>query len=426
LCGAPARAESTHQKLLHFLARSEWEDRPVRVLAARYGLKEMQRRHAITHWIIDDTGFLKQGKCSPGVKRQYTGSAGKVTNCQVAVSLTLSNEQTQLPIDFALFVPEEWAADRERCAAAKIPTAIGYKPKWQLAVDMIDAAIAADLPRGVVLADADYGNKSAFRDALDERGLQYAVAVQLTTRVRRVHHSGARRRLGAPMSVEELAFSLSEKSIRKTTWREGTGAPMRLRGWKGVPGWEGFRGRCGCRARVCFTRWNARARARGVTERRGEEASAAPVMIAVGVRTKRMRPVGACVGANGRSWPRVRREAAPLEVQRENKASWAGADGRGGGLAPWSSRAISSASVIAATMRIVPPHRRQVVTSMANTLAKSLAQPMRALLGPGPVVPGCDAEACQGRRWVGSNNGTCVGTTQGVQQGATRMRARRA
>jgi SRSO17 transposase len=226
LCGAPARAESTHQKLLHFLARSEWEDRPVRVLAARYGLKEMQRRHAITHWIIDDTGFLKQGKCSPGVKRQYTGSAGKVTNCQVAVSLTLSNEQTQLPIDFALFVPEEWAADRERCAAAKIPTAIGYKPKWQLAVDMIDAAIAADLPRGVVLADADYGNKSAFRDALDERGLQYAVAVQLTTRVRRVHHSGARRRLGAPMSVEELAFSLSEKSIRKTTWREGTGAPM--------------------------------------------------------------------------------------------------------------------------------------------------------------------------------------------------------
>jgi len=81
----------------------------------------MQRRRAITHWIIDDTGFLKQGKCSPGVKRQYTGSAGKVTNCQVAVSLTLSNEQTQLPIDFSLFIPEDWAADRERCVAAKIP-----------------------------------------------------------------------------------------------------------------------------------------------------------------------------------------------------------------------------------------------------------------------------------------------------------------
>ncbi|MBC8066984.1 MAG: IS701 family transposase [Deltaproteobacteria bacterium] len=229
LCGAADRAEATHQKLLHFLARSEWEDRPVRMHAARFGLREMQRRRAVTHWIIDDTGFLKQGKFSPGVKRQYTGSAGKVTNCQVAVSLTLSNEQTQLPIDFALFVPEDWAADPKRCAAAKIPKSIGYKPKWQLALDMVDAAIADDLPRGVVLADADYGNKTAFRDRLDERGLQYAVAVQLTTRVRRVRTSGVRRRVDKPMSVEELAFSLSEKNIRKTTWREGTGAPMASR-----------------------------------------------------------------------------------------------------------------------------------------------------------------------------------------------------
>lgn len=229
LCGGPDRADATHQKLLHFLARSEWEDRPVRLLAARFGLKQMQRRRAITHWIIDDTGFLKQGKCSPGVKRQYTGSAGKVANCQVAVSLTLSNEQTQLPIDFSLFLPEDWAADPERCAAAKIPTSIGYKPKWQLALDMIDAAVADDLPRGVVLADADYGNKTAFRDGLDERGLQYAVAVHLTARVRQIHTGGVRRRVGKPMSVEELAFSLSEKSIRKTTWREGTGAPMAAR-----------------------------------------------------------------------------------------------------------------------------------------------------------------------------------------------------
>lgn len=229
LCGDPARAKATHDKLLHFLGRSEWEDRPVRVLAARFALKEMQRRAAITHWIIDDTGFLKQGKCSPGVKRQYTGSAGKVTNCQVAVSLTLSNEQTQLPIDFSLFLPEEWAADPERCAAAKIPATMAYRPKWQIALDMLDAAIADDLPRGVVLADADYGNKTAFRDGLDQRGLQYAVAVQLTASVRRVYNSGTRRRVGKKMSVEELAFSLSEKEIRKTTWREGTGAPMAAR-----------------------------------------------------------------------------------------------------------------------------------------------------------------------------------------------------
>jgi SRSO17 transposase len=229
LCGDPDRVEKTHQKLLHFLARSEWKDQPVRVLAARYALKLMQTRGAITHWIFDDTGFLKQGKHSPGVKRQYTGSAGKVANCQVAVSLTLANGQTQLPIDFSLFLPEDWAADPDRCRAAKIPATMVHRPKWQIALDMIDVALADEMPRGVVLADADYGNKTDFRDGLDERGLQYAVAVQLTTSVRRVHNSGARRRVGKRMSVEELAFSLPESAIRKTTWREGTSAPMAAR-----------------------------------------------------------------------------------------------------------------------------------------------------------------------------------------------------
>jgi SRSO17 transposase len=226
LCGDPARAEATHHKLLHFLGRSEWEDRPVRAFAARMALKEMQRRGAVTHWIVDDTGFLKQGKHSPGVKRQYTGSAGKITNCQVAVSLTLSNEQTQLPVDFSLFLPKEWMEDPQRCRAAKIPLTMQYKPKWQLALGMIDTAIADELPRGVVLADADYGNKTAFRDGLDERGLQYAVAVQRSTTVRRVSNEGSRRRVGERMSVEDLAFSLPESAIRNTTWREGTGAPM--------------------------------------------------------------------------------------------------------------------------------------------------------------------------------------------------------
>lgn len=230
LCGDPDRARATHEKLLHFLGRSEWEDRPVRMHAARFALEQMQTRGAITHWIFDDTGFLEQGTCSPGVKRQYTGSAGKVANCQVAVSLTLSNGQTQLPIDFSLFLPEEWAADPERCRVAKIPTPMMvHRTKWQIALDMVDAALADEIPRGVVLADADYGNKTAFRDGLDKRGMQYAVAVQLTTSVRRVHDSGARRRVGKRMSVEELAFSLPESAIRKTTWREGTSAPMAAR-----------------------------------------------------------------------------------------------------------------------------------------------------------------------------------------------------
>ncbi|MCB9716460.1 MAG: IS701 family transposase [Myxococcales bacterium] len=154
-----------------FLSRSEWDNRPLREYMARYALLPMQMHGPVRHWIIDDTGFLKQGKHSPGVQRQYTGSAGKVTNCQVAVSLTLATEHAHLPVDMDLYLPRSWADDRKRCRAAKIPNDVKYRPKWKIALDMIDAAIEAGLPRGVTLADADYGQKSEFRDGLDERGL---------------------------------------------------------------------------------------------------------------------------------------------------------------------------------------------------------------------------------------------------------------
>ena len=226
LCGDPTKVEAMHAKLLHFLARSEWEDAPVRAFAARYGIKEMQRHGAVSNWIIDDTGFLKQGRHSPGVKRQYTGSAGKVTNCQVGVSLTVSNEHTQLPIDFELYLPKEWANDPQRRQAARIPDEVEHRPKWKLALDMIDRALEADIPRGVLLADADYGNKTPFRDALDERALTYAVGVHSTTMVRCVKGSGSRRQVGERISVEDLAFKLHEKQIRRVTWREGTKATL--------------------------------------------------------------------------------------------------------------------------------------------------------------------------------------------------------
>ena len=220
------RAEAMQAKLLWFLARSPWEDRPVREYTSRYAIEEMERRRSITHWTLDDTGFLKQGRCSPGVQRQYTGSAGKVCNCQVAVSLTVSNEHEQLPIDMRLYVPEPWAADAARRSATKIPDSVEYQPKWKIGLDMIEAALEAGVPRGIVLGDADYGTKTELRDRLEELGLTYAVGVHSTTMVRRVYGSGSSRRVGQRMSAEEIAFSLKEKDIRKVTWREGTKASL--------------------------------------------------------------------------------------------------------------------------------------------------------------------------------------------------------
>ena len=104
--GNAADVEAAHQRLLHFLARSEWDDRAVRRFAAQYGLKFMADEQPIVASVIDDTGFLKQGKHSVGVQRQYTGSAGKVANCQVGVSLSLVTPSDHLPVDFALYLPE--------------------------------------------------------------------------------------------------------------------------------------------------------------------------------------------------------------------------------------------------------------------------------------------------------------------------------
>jgi SRSO17 transposase len=226
LTGDPDETEAVHAKLLWFLKNSEWSDAGVRKYAATYAIAQMQKRHPISHWLVDDTGFLKQGKHSPGVKRQYTGSAGKVANAQVAVSLTVSNEHEQLPLDMMLYLPEDWAADIERRRDAKIPDTVVFKPKWKLALDMIEATLAVGVPRGVVLADADYGEKTEFRDRLEELGLTYAVGVHSTTMVRRVRGKGSSRRHGKRMSVKELAFSIEEKDIRKITWREGTNAPL--------------------------------------------------------------------------------------------------------------------------------------------------------------------------------------------------------
>lgn len=225
-CGSAAQTEAMHRKLLRFVGESEWEDRPLREYAARYAVEQMQQRGPIRHWIVDDTGFLKQGKHSPGVQRQYTGSAGKTANCQVAVSLSVATEHAHVPVDMQLYLPESWAEDRERCQAAKIPNDVGYRPKWMMALEMIETAVDAGLPQGILLADADYGNKTKFRDKLDELKIQYAVAIQKNTSVRRVDGAGEHRSVGDRMSVEDLAFELDPSDIRKTTWREGTKATM--------------------------------------------------------------------------------------------------------------------------------------------------------------------------------------------------------
>jgi len=220
-CGAEATADSFHQRLGHFITDSDWSDRNVRRVAASYGIAEMVKHGPIGAWIIDDTGFEKQGTHSVGVQRQYTGTAGKVTNCQIGVSLSVSTRTEHLPIDFELYLPKSWTDEALRRKEAKIPEEIGFATKPELALKMIDRAVENGVPRGVVLADAAYGNSDGFRSRVRERGLDYAVAVNSSTTVWVLDEANGRGRI--KWTVKDVATVLGPKRFRRTTWREGTG-----------------------------------------------------------------------------------------------------------------------------------------------------------------------------------------------------------
>lgn len=111
---APARVAAQHQSLLHFVGNAPWSDEKVLAKVREMVLPEVERHGPIEAWIIDDTGFPKQGRHSVGVARQYCGQLGKQDNCQVAVSLSVANHHASLPVAYRLYLPQDWAEDRNR------------------------------------------------------------------------------------------------------------------------------------------------------------------------------------------------------------------------------------------------------------------------------------------------------------------------
>lgn len=122
----------------------------------------IERGGPITASIIDDTGLPKKGKHSVGVARQYSGQLGKRDNCQVAVSLSVANEEASLLIAWRPYLPEPWTQDAALRQKAKIPDSAIFQTKPQIALDQVRAAVASGTPTGVILADAGYGADGAF------------------------------------------------------------------------------------------------------------------------------------------------------------------------------------------------------------------------------------------------------------------------
>jgi len=222
-CETPALVNAYHQRLTYFLSESEWSDVPVRRFAAQYALEAMTKWARVSTWIIDETAFPKQGTHSVGVQRQYAGTLGKVSNCQIGVSLSLATRSEHVPIDFELFLPQCWCDDPVRRIEAHIPEDVGFQTRPELAMQMIRRALAHGVPVGVVLVEPPYGDSSAFRREMRERRLDYAAGVHAATTVWRIDGSGER--YDEPMSLEKVGHAMKAQ-FRKVSWREGCGGKL--------------------------------------------------------------------------------------------------------------------------------------------------------------------------------------------------------
>ena len=166
-----------YESLQQFLADSPWDHGAlVRACAER-----VVPAIAPVALVIDDTGFPKDGTRSPGVKRQYSGTLGKVGNCQIGVSLHAVGWKGTQPVGWALYLPEEWCQDRTRRLRAKIPDQISFRTKPELARELVETVARWHLPRVPVLGDQAYGDSAELRSALDRAGVEYLLSVSPQT-----------------------------------------------------------------------------------------------------------------------------------------------------------------------------------------------------------------------------------------------------
>jgi SRSO17 transposase len=166
----------SEQNLQQFINQSPWD--PAAVLAAYRARMAAAFAAEDGVVVIDDTGFPKQGQHSVGVARQYSGTLGKTGNCQVATSLHYASALGDYPLALRLYLPDGWAGDPDRLDRARVPAGErGFKPKWQIALDLLEQIRAEGLPHAALLADAGYGAVNEFRDELDRRRERYIVGV---------------------------------------------------------------------------------------------------------------------------------------------------------------------------------------------------------------------------------------------------------
>jgi SRSO17 transposase len=234
-------ADGDEQCLQQFVNQSPWDPVPVRRRLAR----RMGRELSPEAWVIDDTGFPKFGKMSVGVARQYSGALGKIGNCQIGVSINAATEDASCPLNWRLFIPEEWDEQTnwnlERRERAKLPEEVHHTEKWRQALEMIDELISWGIKPPPILGDGAYGDITVLRTGLEQRELEYMLDVKGGTSAygenvepELPEWKGNGRPPQAryredPSSLKELAVAAGKKAAVTVTWREGTRGKMNSR-----------------------------------------------------------------------------------------------------------------------------------------------------------------------------------------------------
>jgi SRSO17 transposase len=172
--------------------------------------------------IFDDTGFAKQGTCSVGVQRQYSGTLGKQGNCQVTVNCHYAERTVAWPVATRLYLPKEWACTPERLRKAKVPEEVDFQTKPQIALALLDEARTLGIRHACVTADADYGDNPNFLAGLEFRRERYVVAVRADFQVALGHAATP-----APARADAVVAAQPSRSWRTIHWREGS------KGWLG-------------------------------------------------------------------------------------------------------------------------------------------------------------------------------------------------
>lgn len=254
---------ATPRSLQRFLTESPWDDGAVINRLQRYVGQRLAQPDGV--FVLDDTGFAKQGQKSVGVARQYSGTLGKVGNCQVGVFLAYVSARGHALVDKALYLPPAWTADRPRCRAAGVPEEVDYQSKAELGLTLLRRARQAGyLTASWVTADSGYGEVPTLRDTLDAEDWRYVLEVPSITpvftqaaQVAVPEWSGRGRKPTqnqlvagepSPQSVQAVAASLASTEWHELTVAEGAQGP-RIHQFAALRVWES---RAGLPGRACW------------------------------------------------------------------------------------------------------------------------------------------------------------------------------